>query len=183
MSQPEGERLIVDGMADEDLKEMLIHYRVQSFYTEAARRLDAREFESWLELLTDDVRIRVPVRTTTAEGGEAEFLDLCHLDDNRWRLEKRVERLRTEHAWAERPSTRTRHFVTNVRIEDATDDELEVRSNLLLFLNRGDDADYRTISAERHDVLRRVDDGLRLADRTVYLDHATLPLAKLSVFL
>lgn len=183
MSQSEGERLAVDGVSAADLQELLTHYRVQSFYTEEARRLDAREFESWLQLMTDDVRIRVPVRTTTAEGGEAEFLDICHMDDNRWRLEKRVERLRTEHAWAERPSTRTRHFVTNIRIAEETDHELEVRANLLLFLNRGDDAGYETISGERNDVLRCGDDGLRLADRTVYLDHATLPLSKLSVFL
>ncbi len=181
MSQPEADtRPAVDEAA---LAELLTHHRVRQFYTEEARRLDAREFEAWLAMLTDDVRIRVPVRTTTAEGGEDEFLELCHLDDNRWRLEKRVERLRTEHAWAERPASRTRHFVTNIRIADETDDALEVRSNLLLFINRGDDPDYETIAGARHDTLRRTDDGLKLDGRTVYLDHATLPLAKLSVFL
>ena len=182
MAQPEGEtrRPAADEAA---LEELLTYFRARQFYTEEARRLDAREFEDWLAMLTDDVRIRVPVRTTTAEGGEDEFLDLCHLDDNRWRLEKRVERLRTEHAWAERPASRTRHFVTNVRVADATGDALAVRSDLLLFVNRGDDADYETISGARHDTLERTDDGLKLADRTVYLDHATLPLAKLSVFL
>lgn len=182
MAQPEGETR--PPAADEAaIEELLTHHRVRQFYTEEARRLDAREFEDWLAMLTEDVRIRVPVRTTTAEGGDEEFLELCHLDDNRWRLEKRVERLRTEHAWAERPASRTRHFVTNVRVAEQTDDTLEIRSNLLLFISRGEEPDYETISGERADTLRRTDDGLKLAGRTVYLDHATLPLAKLSVFL
>lgn len=181
MSRPEGERRVAGEPADE-LRELRDYYRVRTFYNEEARRLDAREFEAWLEMLADDVRYRIPVRTTTAEGGEAEFLDLCHQDDNRWRLEKRVERLRTEHAWAERPATRTRHFVTNIRLGDDDGDEIEVRSNLLLFVTRGSSPDYHTLSGERHDILRRGDGDLEVAARTVYLDHATLPLAKLSVF-
>ena len=182
MSYIDGERRSADDL-EADLADLLTHYRVQQFYAEEAARLDDREFDAWLDMLTEDVYYRIPVRTTTAEGGRDEFLDLCHLDDNRWRLEKRVERLQTEHAWAERPATRTRHFATGIRVVDDDGDELAVRSNLLVFLNRGSSPDYHTLSAERADRLRRTDDGLKLADRTVYLDHSTLPLDKLSIFL
>lgn len=168
--------------ADEDLQDLLTVHRLRQFYAEEASRLDDREFEAWLDMLTDDVHYRVPVRTTTAEGGASEFLDLCYVDDNRWRLEKRVERLRTEHAWAERPHTRTRHFVTNVRVVADDGDEVTATSNLLLYLNRGSSAESHVLAGERRDVVRRTGEGLRVAERTVYLDLATLPLDKLSVF-
>lgn len=183
MSSREREhRTIPEGDSD-FLGKLRTYYQVRTFYDEEARRLDDREFESWLDLLTEDITYRIPVRTTTAEGGESEFLDLCYIDDNRWRLEKRIERLRTEHAWSERPHTRTRHFVSNVRISDDRSDELGVDSNLLVFINRGTSPDYRILSGERRDVLRRRSDGVQLAARTVYLDQSTLPLDKLSVLL
>ena len=40
---------------------------------------------------------------------------MAHFDEDRYALDKRVERLLTEHAWTEDPPSRTRHLVTNVR--------------------------------------------------------------------
>jgi phthalate 3,4-dioxygenase beta subunit len=50
----------------------------------------------------------------------------------------RVKRLATDHAWAEDPPSRTRHFVTNVRTFRPRADELYVESALLLFRSRGE---------------------------------------------
>ena len=81
---------------------------------------------------------------------------MAHFDEDRYSLMKRVERLETEHAWAEDPPSRTRRFVTNIRcwIGDS-DDELVARSNLLLFRSRGDTLGPDLLSGQRTDLLRR----------------------------
>jgi 3-phenylpropionate/cinnamic acid dioxygenase small subunit len=99
-------------------------------------------------------------------------------------LELRVRRLETEYAWAEDPPSRTRHFVTNVRIaEGEEEDEVAVRSNLLLYRSRGSVPHYDLLSAERKDVLRKEEDQWKLRRRVILLDHAVLTTHNLSVFL
>jgi len=159
-------------------------HEARRFLHREAEKIDDRQFDDWLAMMTDDVRYRIPARQTRSEGGKGEFRgDAHHVDDNRFMLETRVERLETEHAWAEQPRSRTRHFVSNVRVVEADEGEMTVKSNLLLHINRGDDPDSHTISGERHDTLRSVDGEWKLADRTVYLDHATLPIGTISVFI
>lgn len=160
------------------------HQQAHEFLVHEADVLDGQRFREWLELLTDDVVYRMPIRVTRATRLEETVLDMCHFDEDRFSLGKRVERLETEYAWTEDPASRTRHFVTNVRT-DATDleDELLVRSNLLLFRSRGDIRDADLLSAERSDVLRRVDGVLKLARRDILVDESVLRTQNLAVFL
>jgi hypothetical protein len=39
------------------------------------------------------------------------------------------------------------------------------------------------LSGERHDLIRVERDGMKLARRAVFLDHTTLPIPNLAVFL
>jgi 3-phenylpropionate/cinnamic acid dioxygenase small subunit len=94
----------------------------------------------------------------------------------------RVDRLKSGDAWAEVPPSRTRHFVTNVRVRGG-DDTIEARSNLLLARTRGDEAVYQWLTAERVDTIVRRDGELRLLGRTIYLDATTLPTYNLAFFL
>jgi 3-phenylpropionate/cinnamic acid dioxygenase small subunit len=72
--------------------------------------------------------------------------------------------------------------VTNVRLNPGEgDDEIAVRSNVLLFRNRGDSPNHDLLSAERRDVVRRVDGRWKLARRRVILDHSTLPTHNLPI--
>lgn len=158
-------------------------HEARAFLFAEAENIDNREFDEWLEMMTEDVTYRIPARRTRSEGGMKEFEGRAHhIDDNRFMLEKRIERLDTEHAWAEQPRTRTRHFTSNIRVA-GTEDEMHVKSNVLLHVNRGASAKSHNISGERHDILRFVDGEWKLADRVIYLDHATLPLGKISVFI
>jgi len=97
-----------------------------------------------------------------------------------------VERVETGFAWAEEPPSRLRHFITNIRAgevrETPSGEESDVRSNLLLFRSRWDDPEHVVLSAERRDVLRRVDGEWKLAKRVVILDSATLPTMNISFF-
>jgi phthalate 3,4-dioxygenase subunit beta len=81
-----------------------LHFRVQQWLIEEAELLDNRRYRDWLALLTDDVVYKMPVRVTSAHSLEDSTLaDMDHFDEDRYSLEKRVERFETEHAWAEDP--------------------------------------------------------------------------------
>lgn len=164
--------------------EAALHYECVSFYNEEAERLDAKELEDWLDLLTDDVEYNMPIRVTRESGAErSDFSEEAfNYREDRSTLEARVERFQSEFAWSEDPPSRTRHHVSNVRVADADGDELTVKTNLMLFLAQGEGRDPKHLSAEREDVLRRVDGDLKLARRDVYLDHTVLPMKNISVF-
>jgi len=153
-------------------------------YAEAAA-LDERRHHDWLEMLTDDVVYRMPVRVTTPHSLEDSLLaDMAHFDEDRYSLVKRVERLDTEHAWAEDPPSRTRRFVTNVRgWEGGEPDEILAAASVLLFRSRGDRRPPDLLSAGRRDSLRRVDGRLKLARRELAVDESVLRTQNLAVFL
>ena len=78
---------------------------------------------------------------------------------------------------------RLRHFVTNVRVR-GTDDEnvYDVRSNVLLIGVRQGDAPA-FLSAERFDLVRRTDTGLRLLRRIAILDETLLAFPQVRAML
>lgn len=164
---------------------------VLNFLYREAELLDEGRYREWLDLLAEDVVYRVPVRVTRerpAEGGYGGLAQgMLHMDEDRTSLEMRVARLETGFAWAEDPPSRLRHFVTNVRIGEPQasprGEEVEVRSNVLVFRSRWDRPEFTFLSAERQDLLRRENGGWKLARRLVILDHSTLPTHNLSFFL
>jgi len=160
------------------------HLAAHQFLVEEAALLDAANYGGWLELLCEDIRYVMPVRVTTARGAGFDSLaDMGHFDEDMYALRKRVQRLATDHAWAEDPPSRTRHFVTNVRTFRDAGDDLRVESALLLFRSRGDTREADLISAGRTDLLRATADGLRLARREITVDESVLRTQNLAVFL
>ncbi|HVS85314.1 MAG TPA: 3-phenylpropionate/cinnamic acid dioxygenase subunit beta [Gaiellaceae bacterium] len=161
---------------------------VEEFLFHEAELLDERRLREWLGLLTEDVRYQVPVRTAREQGAEPGVTgiatDMFHLDEDYASLELRVERVETGFAWAEDPPSRLRHFVANVRTSAVPerDDELAVRSNVLVWRSRWDRPEHDLLSGERRDVLRLVAGEWRLARRLVVLDSTTLPTLNLAFF-
>lgn len=156
-------------MTDVDA-EICRHYEVSRFLEREAACLDDFRLSAWLDMLSDDVTYQVPIRTTRARGESAsEFSEKGFIfDDGRELLESRVERFEKEYAWAENPQYRTRRFVSNVRVTDT--DPLSATDNLALVFSKGD-TEPRLLTGEREHRFERTDDGLRLAHRTVHLDH------------
>lgn len=149
-----------------------------------AELVDTGRFEEWLDLLTDDVAYQMPVRLTRERGEEPDTsLEMQYFWDDRATLALRVKRLKTDFAWAEDPPSRTRHFISNVRIRPgARADEIEVRSYVLIYRNRGDATQHDLISGERHESLRRVNGTWKLARRVFVVDQATLGTKNLAIF-
>ncbi len=161
------------------------YWEVYSFLMREAELLDDGHHREWLGLFTDDVVYRMPVRETREKGAGDGFVeDMGHFEETRGSLELRVSRLETEYAWAEDPPSRTRHFVTNVRVAPGEEeDEVSVKSNLLLYRSQGSDPHYDVLSAERRDLLRREEGRWKLSRRVILLDHAVVTTHNLAVFL
>lgn len=162
-----------------------LHYECVSFYNRESRLLAAGRLGEWLDLLTEDVSYRMPIRVTRERGSSrSEFSDSSYnFDETRQTLEARVQRFQTDFAWSEDPPSRVRHFVSNVEVQNVDGDELQVSNFLLLHRAQGEEMDSVFLSGERADVLRRVDGDLKLAAREIYVDHTRIPMRNLSIFL
>ena len=179
-------------MRDETIRE------IEQFLYREARLLDNRQFHEWLELLTDDLRYWMPIRSnrypvnskaiTILDGSRYEESevssenDLALMDEDKDSLTRRIDRLDTGMAWAEDPPSRTRHFVSNVELEPGdTDSELKVYSNFIMYRTRGEtEQDFYVGS--REDVLRNVDGAWKIASRKIVFDQNVLLAKNLSNF-
>ena len=167
------------------METLLRYFSVQQFLFDEAALLDERRFAEWLELFTADVRYWMPAQTNRSRrdehlsiGGPA---DLPMFEETYDHLRQRVRRLATDQAWAEQPASRTRRFVTNLRVVD-TDAGVRASTNLLLYRTRHD-ADVQIFAASRVDELRPDDvHQWKIAARTIVLDATTVPGHNLSIF-
>jgi 3-phenylpropionate/cinnamic acid dioxygenase small subunit len=157
---------------------------IGAFFYREAELLDSNRLEEWLGILTEDVTYEMPVRVTR-EGGNAQvYSEMSHFSEDRHSLELRVKRLGTEFGWAENPPSRTRRFISNIRVEETQDaNEVKAQSYFLLYRSRGNSTEVDLISGERRDLLRKVDGNWRLAGRLIIVDQTVLGTRNLAVFL
>ena len=102
---------------------------VEDFLYQEAALLDAWRLDEWLALFTEDGRYLVP--TTDLPDGDPRR-DLVFIDDDMVRLRARVERLKSRHGHREYPSSRTRRFISNLRIK-VENDEIVVNSSFIVY--------------------------------------------------
>ncbi|ELZ05048.1 small terminal subunit of phenylpropionate dioxygenase [Natrialba chahannaoensis JCM 10990] len=171
-----------------------LQHECEQFLYHAAALLDDRRLNEWHELVTDDISYRVPIRTTRERASDTEFSDTSyHMKEDWDTLKVRTERMASDFAWSEDPPSRTRRQVSNVRITDSSDDEIELTNNLVIVQSRKSETEPDLLSMKRHETLRRDEDGyapewingpgLKLAEREVLLDHTVIPTSSLSIIL
>ena len=170
------------------IPELLLHFRISQFLYHEAQLLDEHRFKDWLNLFADEVSYRVPVQRNRLRRQRAldptvkPRLEMAHYDDDRALLEMRVAQLESGKNWAEEPRSRSRHFVTNVRVEKTAEPDLyKVRSNFIVTRNRGE-AEEDIWAGERYDELRTHGTGFRIANRLAILDQNVVLSKNLSVF-
>jgi 3-phenylpropionate/cinnamic acid dioxygenase small subunit len=169
----------------------------QVLYREA-RLLDERRFHEWLELLSEDIRYRMPVRGNRypkaskaisilnsdryTEEELAKEDELAILDETKETLARRIARLDTGMAWAEDPPSRTRHLIANIEVEPGeSESEVKVYSNFMVYRNRGETEQDFYVGG-RQDVLRKVNGTWKIARRTIVLDQNVLLAKNVSIF-
>ena len=94
-----------------------LRLEVEDFLYREAALLDEWRLDEWLTLFTEDTRYVVPT-TDLPDGDPSE--NLVFIDDDIVRLRARVVRLNSRHAHREYPWSRTRRFISNVRVTETT---------------------------------------------------------------
>lgn len=146
--------------------------------------LDQFRLRDWLNILADDVRYRIPIRTNRTGVGrpanEVSDSDML-LDEDKRTLTQRVVRLETGRAWAEEPRSRSRHLVTNVRVRPAArENEFIVTSNFIAYRNRLE-VEQDFFVGTREDLLRLDGGCLKIANRLVLLDQAVITAKNMTI--
>ena len=143
--------------------------QVEDFLFREAELLDDWRLDEWVALFTEDGRYVVP--TTDLPEGDPQR-DLVFIDDDITRLRARAVRLNSRHAHREYPWSRTRRFVSNVRVAETGDGELSVTANVMVYRFRsGEGAPY---VGSVHYTLRRDNGELKIAYRRAVLDLEAL---------
>lgn len=143
--------------------------QVEDFLFREAELLDDWRLDDWVSLFAEDARYVVP--TTDLPEGDPQR-DLVFIDDDITRLRARVVRLNSRHAHREYPWSRTRRFVSNVRVAETSKGELSVTSNVMVYRFRnGEGAPY---VGSVYYTLRRNGGDFKIAHRRAVLDLEAL---------
>ncbi len=177
--------------ANDAVARLLLRQDVEAFLYHEANLLDERQYDDWLDLLTDDVRYWVPMRRNVKFGElEREFTregqDINWFDEGKPTLIQRVQQIQTGVHWAEEPLSRLAHLVTNVEITDVQPDaadagEVSLRCRFIIYRNRVQ-TETDILVGRREDTLRREDGQWRIARRKVLLDQNVLLAKNLTFF-
>jgi benzoate/toluate 1,2-dioxygenase subunit beta len=110
-----------------------LHAEVTNLVYREAMLLDRRRWDDWIDLYTEDAMYWVPAwanEEDTTDDPDTQ-LNLIYLQ-NRGGLEDRVFRIETRDSYASYPLDRTVHVVSNVLVEKAEGDMVEVTANCLV---------------------------------------------------
>ncbi|MDE0824119.1 MAG: 3-phenylpropionate/cinnamic acid dioxygenase subunit beta [Dehalococcoidia bacterium] len=176
---------------ESNIAQLLLKEEIQDFLFQEAEMLDERNFEDWLDLLSDDIRYWMPMRRNVKSNEmDREFTregqDINWFDEGKETLERRVKQILTGVHWAEEPLSRICHFVTNVQLlkvvpSVADPTEVSVKCRFLVYRNRVQtETDF--LIGKRADTLRKVDGSWKIAERKIILDQNVLLAKNLTFF-
>ena len=153
------------------LEQVCLEREIENFLYDEAELLDTRQFEDWLDLLTEDIRYWMPMRRNIKfdhqEHEETrEQQDMNWFDEGKETLTQRVKQILTGVHWAEEPLSRVCHMVSNVRLVSVTPNEVQVKSRFLIYRNRQQD-ETDIFVGKREDTLRKVDGAWKIARHSV----------------
>src|SRR5678815_3227983 len=158
-----------ESSAGNDAGALTLRAVVEEFLYHEAALLAAWRLDEWLALFTADGRYLVP--TTDLPEGDPKK-ELVFIDDDMVRLRARVERLKSRHGHREYPWSRTRRFITNVRVKRLEGHSIFVTSSFLVYRFRmGDTSPYVGWYEHR---LKQVDGELKIHHKRTVLDMETL---------
>lgn len=154
---------------------------IERFLYDEAALLDEWRLPEWLDLLTEDFHYLVPAPDAPEADDPSNTLFII-ADDYR-QIVGRVTRLESEAAFVERPRSRTRHLVTNVRVDCLGDNVFRVESTFAVHRSRRGTTDL-FFGRYRHLLVQDPEGRLKIKERRAVLDSETLrPQGKISFIL
>jgi 3-phenylpropionate/cinnamic acid dioxygenase small subunit len=156
----------------------------------AADLLDEREYDKWLDLLTEDIVYWMPMRKNVSFANRAMDItaenDIAWVHDDKETLRKRVKQIQTGIHWADEPISRVAHVITNIRLTDAISALAEgakatTKCRFIVYRNRLEsETDF--LVGRREDTLTRSHGALKIARRKIILDQSVLLAKNLTMF-
>ncbi|MCK1983272.1 MULTISPECIES: aromatic-ring-hydroxylating dioxygenase subunit beta [Peribacillus] len=168
-----------------NVEKMLLKCEFEQWLYDEAQLLDDIEFDDWFDLMHSSLRYQMPVRVNKEGVERPDYsTEMFTFNDDIELLKLRVDRLKTDYAWAEIPPSRTRRFVSNVRVKDYVEGEKAVvKSYLLIYRNRSTDIQHDLISGERNDEFIFEEGKWKLSKRIFIVDQSTINTRNLAIFI
>jgi p-cumate 2,3-dioxygenase subunit beta len=159
---------------------MALAHEVEQFLYREADLLDSWRLPEWLELFASTGVYLIPA-TDKPDGDPAR--DLFLVQDDRFLLEQRTNSLMRRSAHAEYPHSRTRRLISNVRVTQGIDGQLQIAANFAVFRMRSGTMDTY-VGHYDHTVERNDEGAFRFLVRRSTLDlDALRPHGKVSIIL
>ncbi|MGG0791145.1 MULTISPECIES: aromatic-ring-hydroxylating dioxygenase subunit beta [Bacillaceae] len=167
-----------------NVEKMLLKCEFEQWLYDEAQLLDDIEFDDWFDLMHSSLRYQMPVRVNKEGVERPDYsTEMFTFNDDIELLKLRVDRLKTDYAWAEIPPSRTRRFVSNVRVKEFVEGEKAVvKSYLLIYRSRSTDIQHDLISGERNDEFIFEEGKWKLSKRIFIVDQSTINTRNLAIF-
>ena len=149
------------------------------FVVKEARLLDAKQYEAWNALFTDDAYYWVPLVPDQPDG----INHTSHLYEDKLLRELRIERLKSPRAFSQQPPSRSHHLLQTPTVEtfDTDADRYVVRSEFHYTESQGDELQFYVGTCFHH--LTVQSGALRMTLKRVNLlnPDAALPAVQLFI--
>jgi 3-phenylpropionate/cinnamic acid dioxygenase small subunit len=149
------------------------------FVVNEARLLDAKRFEAWNALFTDDAYYWVPL----IPDQEDALNHTSHMYEDKLLRELRIERLKSPRAFSQQPPSRCHHLLQTPTVEafDAAGNRFVVRTEFHYTESQGDELQFYVGTIIYH--LSLVDGALRMTLKRVNLLNCDAALPAVQLFI
>lgn len=163
---------------------------IEDFFHKEADLLDERQYDQWLDLLTEDIVYWMPMRKNVSYANRDKDItaedDVAWFHDDKETLRKRVKQIQTGLHWADEPVSRVAHVITNIRLAEPISTLAEgaratTKCRFIVYRNRLE-SETDLLVGRREDTLTRVHGELKVARRKIILDQSVLLAKNLTMF-
>jgi len=128
----------------------------------------------------------VPTRQTThRKEGDGYSEQGCWIYDEKPEIAFKMKRVAEgDSGWSGDPAPHSRRFISSVlAFKTSNPDEYFVQSNILVKRGRSRNLrELEELSGRRDDIVRRTENGLKLARRQILLDHSVLGMQNFALY-
>ena len=144
-----------------------------------ARLLDAKRYEEWNALFTDEAMYWVPLVPDQEDGVN----HTSHLYEDKLLRELRIERLKSPRAFSQQPPSRSHHLLQTPTVEAFDDgaDRYVVRSEFHYTESQGDELQFYVGTCLHHLTLREGELRMTLKRVNLLNPDAALPAVQLFI--
>lgn len=149
------------------------------FVVHEARLLDARRYEEWNALFTDDAYYWVPLVPDQEDG----INHTSHMYEDKLLRDLRIERLKSPRAFSQQPPSRCHHLLQTPTVEafDETANAFVLRTEFHYTESKGDELQFHVGTCFHHLTLR--DGALRMTLKRVNLLNCDAALLAVQLFI